>query len=177
MAKDFEIKIRGLRELRAAFRDYPKISAPILQRAIVATQFIFTKHTLKDDPVPFRTGALLQSFRYQIGFLEGRWYPTVHYAPYVEFGTRPHRIEPRSARVLAWSEGGLGRYVTAASGRQYYKQGTGSRRFAAYVNHPGTKAHPFMERIVTKSTPDVQSFFVKALDQINQQIAARTRTI
>jgi hypothetical protein len=46
----------------------------------------------------------------------------VEYAPYVEYGTNPHIIKPRTA-------GGVLAYFT----------GSGSKRFSAYVEHPGTK--------------------------------------
>lgn len=42
----------------------------------------------------------------------------VDYAPFVVFGTRPHRIEPKDKKVLRWTSGG--NYV-----------------FARFVNHPG----------------------------------------
>lgn len=172
---DFVLEIQGVNELKRALRDYPKISEPILQKAIVATQFVMTKNTLKDNPVPYRTGNLLQSFRYQIGRLQARWTPTARYAPFVEFGTRPHPIFPVNARVLAWQKGGIGKYVTAGSGRRYYKTAKGTMVFAAHVNHPGTKPHPFMSKIAKKSVPEVSKLFKSALDLINQQIARQTK--
>lgn len=47
------------------------------------------------------------------------------YAPLIERGTRPHVIEPRVKRVLAWSKTGFG----------------SPRRFARRVQHPGTRAY------------------------------------
>ncbi len=174
---DVEIEIQGLNELRQAFRDYPKISEPILQRAMAATGAIFAKHTLKNDPVPFRTGFLLQSFRSTTGRLQSRWSPTAFYAPFVEFGTSPHDIFPVNARVLAWTIGGGGAYAAAASGRSYYRAGKGTAHFAAYVHHPGTKPKPFMGRIAAKATPDINKLFVQALDMINREIVKRVQPI
>ncbi|MEW2127109.1 HK97 gp10 family phage protein [Streptomyces sp. NPDC007259] len=51
----------------------------------------------------------------------------VHYAPYVNDGTRPHVIRPKRAKALRFNVGG--RTV-----------------FAAVVNHPGTRANPFLDR-------------------------------
>lgn len=51
----------------------------------------------------------------------------VHYAPYVNDGTRPHKIRPRTKKALKFQVGG--RTV-----------------FAAVVNHPGTKPNPFLDR-------------------------------
>lgn len=51
----------------------------------------------------------------------------VEYAGFVNDGTKPHRIRPRNAKVLRFNVGG--RTV-----------------FARVVNHPGTKAKPFLDR-------------------------------
>lgn len=50
----------------------------------------------------------------------------VSYASMVHDGTRPHQIRPRSAKALRFRVGG--RIV-----------------FARVVNHPGTKARPFLD--------------------------------
>lgn len=60
-----------------------------------------------------------------------------NYAAHVEFGTRPHVIKPRRARVLAWPQAGSARL----SGR--VRVG-GSLNFARLVNHPGTRAQPYL---------------------------------
>lgn len=175
----FEVTIPNLKDLHRAFREYPKIAAPIITKALLATQFVFQKNTLKDDPVPWRTGNLLQSFRFRSTPSQARWYPTARYAPFVEFGTAPHDIYPVNARVLAWPSGGTGgRYVTAKSGRQYYRSGSGGTTiFAAHVHHPGTKPRPFMKQIVEKSAPEITQLFRQANDLILKQIALRTRPI
>lgn len=173
---DFEVEIKGLKELRQAFRDYPKISEPILQEAIVGTSAVFAKYTTK-EVVPWRTGYLTQHWGFTTGRLLARWFPKAAYAPFVEFGTRPHDIFPRNARVLAWTTGGEGKYVTSASGRAYYKSGKGTAHFAAYVRHPGTKPKPFMQKIVKRATPDINRLFVQALDMINKEITKRVQPI
>lgn len=172
---DFQVEIKGINELRRALRDYPSIAFPILQRAIVATGAIFAKHTLKNDPVPWRTGNLLQSFRFKTGRLIASWFPTAHYAPYVELGTRPHVILPMRARALAFSIGGQAGYVTSKSGREYYRSKPGTMIFATRVNHPGTQPKPFMQKIVSKSERDINKLFGQALDQINKKIADQTK--
>jgi hypothetical protein len=60
----------------------------------------------------------------------------VGYAAYVEKGTGPHVIVPRKARVLAW--GGARRL----SGN--LRSGASPEFFAMKVNHPGTKAQPYL---------------------------------
>ncbi len=167
----FEITIAGATELKKATRNYPEISRPLIQRALVATQAVFAKHTLKDNPVPYRLGGLLASFRFRSGATWARWYPTAHYARMVEEGTRPHVITPRSRRVLSWKTGGGGRYVTSGSGRKYYKAGQAGRAFAMRVNHPGTKPKPFMQSILNNSRTDIERVFAQATEKILAQIA------
>jgi hypothetical protein len=60
----------------------------------------------------------------------------VGYARAVEYGTRPHVIVPRYAKVLAW--GGSRRL----SGN--LRSGAKATNFARRVNHPGTKAKPYL---------------------------------
>lgn len=150
---DVIVEIKNLNELRRALREYPKISEPILQKAVVASGAILAKHTLRKNPVPYRTGFLLQSFRFTTGRLLARWFPTTYYAIYVHEGTRPHEIYPRLKHALFWE---------------------GANHPVKKVNHPGTRANPFMEKIAKKAAPDINKLFVQALDTINREIAKRT---
>lgn len=169
--RSFEITITGAKELSLACKRYPQIARPIIQRALVGTQAVFAKHTLKNNPIPYRLGGLLASFRFRSGSGWSRWYPTAHYAQMVEEGTRPHRIYPKQARALSWKSGGVGKYVTAASGRRYYKSATSSRAFARYVDHPGTKPQPFMQAILDNSRADLEKLFGQATQKILAEIA------
>jgi len=149
----FKVSIVNLDKLQAALANYPSISAPIVQNAIVGAQAILAKHT-NASTVPIRSGYLVQNWDWEAGTFQARWYPKAQYAPYVEFGTAPHVIEPVNKKALANTKSGWGPY----------------RR----VHHPGTKANPFLERIRDSAQPDVDALFVQALDKINQQIAAQT---
>jgi hypothetical protein len=60
----------------------------------------------------------------------------VGYAAAVEFGTRPHIIVPRRARMLAW--GG----ARTLGGR--LRKGARATHFARMVRHPGTRAQPYL---------------------------------
>jgi hypothetical protein len=147
---DFQIQITGIAQLVAALQQAPSIAAPILQRALSASQAILAKFTTKDT-VPWRTGFLVQTFRAQLTSGTLRWFPTASYAPYVEFGTKPHTILPKNALALYWP---------------------GAAHPVKVVHHPGTAANPFMERIVQAATPDINATFGTALQQIVQAIAA-----
>lgn len=130
-------------------RDYPKISEPIIQKAIVASGAVLAKHTIRPT-IPFRTGFLLQSFRFITARFIARWFPTVHYAIYVHEGTRPHTIVPRFKQALFWE---------------------GAAHPVKRVLHPGTRANPFMERVAEKATPDINKLFIQALNMINREVA------
>jgi hypothetical protein len=88
--------------------------------------------------VPRKTGYLARSIG--PGSLT-RSFAIVHanagYAAFVELGTRPHVIRPKRKRVLSWPAAGSARL----SGRT---RNGGTRVFARRVNHPGTKAQPFL---------------------------------
>ena len=69
----------------------------------------------------------------------------VGYAQFVEFGTRPHVIRPRNKKVLAW---GAQRRLSGSAR-------TGSDMiFAHEVNHPGTRAQPFLIPSAQKAVAD-----------------------
>lgn len=81
---------------------------------------------------PVDTGRLRASIRLERRSLLGlrmRWTvgSDVEYAAMVNDGTRPHKIRPKNAKALRFVVGG--RVV-----------------YARVVNHPGTKAQPFLDR-------------------------------
>ena len=80
--------------------------------------------------VPVRTGVLRSSI--EKGGVGDFLYvsmgnPRAYYAPYVEYGTRPHMIYPRRARALRFEV-------------------KGKTVFARYVRHPGTRPRYVMRR-------------------------------
>lgn len=148
-----EVEIKNVRALAQSLRAYPKIAEPVLQRAVDATNAVFAKHSLKDDPIPWRTGNLLHSFRFQSGRLQGRWFPTARYAPFVEYGRG--YVYPKQKKVLSWVNQG------------------GQRVFARF-SRP-SKPRPFMKQILEKSQADVQNLFRQAGDIIIREIGKLTR--
>jgi hypothetical protein len=149
---DFVIQITGLAAITAAFQQYPAIAAPIIQRALSASQAILAKHTTKDT-VPWRTGFLVQTFSSILSAGKLRWYPTASYARFVEFGTAPHMIYPKNAQALYWP---------------------GASHPVKSVFHPGTKADDYMGRIVAASQEEINVQFGTALQLITKSIAAQT---
>jgi hypothetical protein len=149
----FAVEIPNIAALQDAFASYPSIAQPILQSAIVASQAILAKFTTPGI-VPVNTGYLVQHWGFDIGNLMARWYPQAAYAPYVELGTAPHIIRAVNAKVLANVKSG--------------------QVFGPVVHHPGTKANPFMERIVAAAQPEITEIFGQALTKITGAIASMT---
>ena len=89
---------------------------------------------------PVRTGRLRDSIRVvrmgQVRFVG----PTVPYAPYVEFGTRPHIIRPRRARALRFE----------VEGRTV---------FAMYARHPGFRGRFFVRRSIEAVVREIPDLF------------------
>jgi hypothetical protein len=150
-ASTFSVQIPNLPAFQEALASYPSIAAPILQKAVIAAQAILAKFTTAGI-VPVRTGYLVQNWGFEIGNLQARWYPKAQYAPYVEFGTGPHIIRAVNRRVLANQAGDV---------------------FGPVVRHPGTKANPFMERIIAASEPEITEMFSQALQLITGEIATQ----
>jgi HK97 gp10 family phage protein len=75
--------------------------------------------------VPVRTGKLKQSIQIRVAGKKVIIGPNTDYDNYVEFGTRPHKITAKPGKVLAFQANG--RTVIVKS-----------------VNHPGTKAQPYV---------------------------------
>jgi len=73
---------------------------------------------LMREKAPVRTGRLRQSITVRLDTEKVTVGPTVSYAPYVEYGTKPHIIRPVRAKALAFEVGG-------------------TTVFAKLVRHPG----------------------------------------
>ncbi len=127
--------ITGQRELQARLTALGKAPHDMLRD--VGLQAVREAKIL----VPRRTGNLGRTIR--IGSLTDTAVEVraggqlnVGYAAAVEFGSRAHVIVPRNATVLAW--GG----ARTLGGR--LRSGAKPTNFARRVNHPGTRAKPFL---------------------------------
>lgn len=90
---------------------------------------------------PVDTGRLRSSLQMKItqlsGEVRGAVFTNVNYAKYVHGGTRPHKIYPKTKKVL--------RFASPARSSNII--------FAASVNHPGTRAQPFLARAIAEVAP------------------------
>lgn len=80
---------------------------------------------------------------------------------YLERGTKPHIIRPRTKRVLRFPAKGTG---TTLGGRartgEVSRLGKGAFVFAQIVHHPGTKAQPFLIPGAKAAIRAVGAFYV-----------------
>jgi hypothetical protein len=84
---------------------------------------------------PVDTGFLRNSISYEVEN-KGVSVRMPSYAWHVEYGTRPHKIRPRNAKVLHWKNGGTDVFATA-------------------VNHPGTVPQPFIRAAIYGKLRDI----------------------
>ena len=92
--------------------------------------------------VNVKTGHLRRSISTKMGDMEA----TIHtsnlkYAPMVEFGTRPHIIRAKNKKALYWK---------------------GATHPVKQVNHPGSKAKPYLIPAFEKEIP----YFVEKLKEV-----------
>jgi hypothetical protein len=133
------VKLNGLAEAKAAVIGVPdKIAKQsILQMSQIAYD------TMQDGAdAHTKTGALFQSvYNRPTSSGKGRevghdptnitveWQGGTNRAMFILFGTRPHRIEPKTRKALRWVDASSGDYV-----------------FAKAVNHPGYAGDDYMTR-------------------------------
>jgi len=90
------------------------------------------------------------------------------YAPDVEFGTKPHEIKAKPGKVLAFNvQAGskLGTrkalYRNKKTGKLQQAKNKNTVIFATKVNHPGTKAQPFMRPGFRRAKAKIRVAFAK----------------
>ncbi len=119
------IKIEGLENLSFLSGKAKKAA----KKAIKAAGNEYYKQIHKDidrgNSFTPRTGNLQQSITIRYEGFKAIIGAHKEYAPYVEFGTKPHKIKTKNARFLS---------IPTNDGFLFVKE----------VNHPGSKPYPFM---------------------------------
>ena len=129
------MSVRGMRQLKARMKAIGETS--ILLRQVQLDTIAEAK-----AKVPRKTGFLGRSIvPGNVTDTLAIVYVNAPYAAAVEFGSKPHVIVPKKARVLAWPSSEGSRRL---SGRARKGTTSGDMTFAAKVNHPGTKPQPFV---------------------------------
>lgn len=105
----YYVEIKGLDKLQQQFKRYPSIARARIKQGLAASIAELRKHTGRET-VPWRTGALASTFGFRMGEIEAAYYPTRHYAPYVEFGTRRMTSRPYMQKIIDQSQGGINKH-------------------------------------------------------------------
>ncbi|MFZ3032258.1 MAG: HK97-gp10 family putative phage morphogenesis protein [Candidatus Moraniibacteriota bacterium] len=146
---DINFEIRGLDKLRTALKRAPALAIQEFGKAIQKSALTIQSNAIKEAPVNKATGGgnLRQNIRVT-SMTKTRAVVTskAPYSIFVEEGTSPHTIEVKNKRVLANKRTG--------------------QFFGKKVNHPGTRANPFMRRAVDKSKGLVESYFMTAMNKV-----------
>jgi hypothetical protein len=110
-----------------------KLSGPLRQKLVEKLADIAWASAFWN--APRRTGYLASTIVNEVGDGEASVDALASYAVYVVRGTRPHVIRPVNASVLV------------------FEASDGKMVFTHLVNHPGTKADPFMQDAAEKPQP------------------------
>ena len=120
------ITAKGIKPLSEKFR---KMNRQRLEKEFSIIDRAVIKHV--EDEVPVKTGFLESKLRIRrTGHLQYTVSNDTKYDPYVQLGTKPRVIVPRKKKALYWP---------------------GAAHPVKMVNHPGTKANPYMARGLNKA--------------------------
>ena len=139
------VKMKGLNQAAADIRRYSESKVEGVKKVIAESTV-----NIQSDAVslaPEDTGNLKNSIDFNITKegLGGEVFAGAEYAPDVEFGTRPHKIQAKNGGVLAFKK-------------------NGKTVFAKSVNHPGTPAQPFLFPAFEAEMPKYKSALQKELN-------------
>lgn len=148
MPEAIKIQIKGLEELKAAFKRSPEIVRSQIERAIALSVALVNREAKTEAPV--KTGRLRAGIRSRISSFQGIVESTVNYGIFIHEGTKAHIIRPVRKKALYWK---------------------GARHPVKSVRHPGTKANPFMRRGAEKSERKVQSIFQRAVNNVVNKLS------
>jgi len=149
MSNDIKVEIVGLDKLKSALKRAPVVALSEIGKAMQKSALTIQSNAIKEAPVNKGHGGgnLRQNIKVQsVTKTKAVIRSGAKYSLFVEEGTKPHQIRPRVKRALADTRNKL--------------------FFGKLVNHPGTKANPYMQRALKKSMLKVNEFFKKALDNI-----------
>lgn len=129
-----KFRLEGLKKVEDVFEKVSQVYDVLAER---------TAKAIRDEAAnlsPVRTGKLMASWNY-VKISDGRYVvgSRMFYAPYLEFGTRPHVIRPKQARALRFEV-------------------DGEVVYARYVHHPGIKPMGFVRKAIKLVKDRFRSF-------------------
>jgi len=122
-----------------------KLFEEIILKALPKIMFELQNELKKAAPVD--TGRLRNSIKVTISGKDQLDIFMVEYWKYIEFGTNPHVIRPKSKEALRFESGKKQRLGTPGA--------TPKNTFAKKVMHPGTRPFPFIRTTLFTKLPDI----------------------
>lgn len=155
MPAAFFIKVEGLDELvkntKKASKDLHGLLLQTMKKA--TTKIKNDARRIRPGSFKNRTGNLRRSIdRRVFSAAKGVVFVGEKYGKYVEFGTRPHIIRPKNAKMLAFRVGG-------------------QLVFARQVNHPGSKPYPYMKPAFEENKNKVLKEYAKVAQVVVRRMA------
>jgi hypothetical protein len=119
------------------------------------------------EEAPSRTGKFRQTIRYhvfakntggknaEVGFTTSSKQPL---GKFIIEGTRPHRIYARKAKALYFFFGKVGMYTVVPKSGGFGTHISGGKLWIGkgYVDHPGTRPNPYVERAYLRWVPEME---------------------
>ena len=144
-----QVQINGADALRRDLPSIPKTMEASVLRQMSQIAYDSAQRGAGSHSRSGGSGALLQSLYNrsipngrEVGHDPGR----APHALFVNFGTRPHEIRPKSKKALRWAAGGI-------------------FRFAKVVKHPGYRGDPY----ITRAADDAIRQFAAIVDKATQE--------
>ena len=144
------INTRQLKQLEKSINKYQKSLKMEIKQALTNTVLDIESEAKKQCPAD--TGRLRASISSQVESpIEGQVGTNVEYASAVEYGTKPHTIRPKKAKLLVWKDKDSKKIHTAKE-----------------VKHPGTKPQPFLEPAYLFGKDKAKTHFEDAFKRLEQ---------
>lgn len=143
------IKVKNLDKIKAMFVKAPMKMTTELNKAINRIVVKVERDAKRNAPVNKQSGGgnLRQSIKSaMIGVARGKVEVGADYGVFVHEGTRPHIIRVRQRKVLANKRQG--------------------KIFGKVVQHPGTKANPFLQDAVDQNEDFIDSELSNAVERV-----------
>lgn len=137
------VQIEGLNELLDDVKKAGYQVKPLVQAALQNSTAIVQRNVRQE--APHKTGSMQRSVMTSISYPSATVEVNEPYGIMVENGTRPHIILPKNKKALFW-KGALNPYKA--------------------VHHPGTRANPFFQRGIDKSTDAIYAQFAKVAERL-----------
>lgn len=148
-----EVKIPELENFKRNLARAPQVAAREFDKALKGSAYALESEAKKEAPVNKQSGGgnLRQSIRANFPRpLTAVVGVGAKYGLFVHEGTRPHKITVRNKSVLANKKTG--------------------QVFGRTVNHPGTKANPFLKRSIDNRQDYITRQFIRANEAIIKSI-------